>query len=112
LIFIVMVFVPVLIFFLSMRDTHRVLAAEKKRELASVQKRVVRSSRLLLETTETSQDAGMLGAEVNALVAYEKRLLAASTWPYDTAMLRTLVFSVIIPGGAALARAVSEFVLD
>jgi hypothetical protein len=112
LILIIMVIVPVLIFFLSMRDTHRVLSAEKKRELALVQERVVRSSRLLMETSETSQDAGMLGAEINALAAYEERLLAASTWPYDTAMLRTLVFSVIIPGGAALARAVSEFVLD
>jgi hypothetical protein len=108
----VMVIVPVLIFFLSMRDTHRVLASEKQRELALVQKRVVRSSRLLMEVPETSQDAGMLGAEINALAAYEQRLQAASTWPYDTAMLRTLLFSVILPGGAALARAVSEFVFD
>jgi hypothetical protein len=112
LILVILALVPVLIFFLSMRDTHRVLAAEKKRELVLVQTRVVRSCRLLMETTETSQDAGMLGAEINALVAYEERLQSASTWPYDTAMLRTLVFSVIIPGGAALARAVSEFVFD
>ncbi len=75
LILIIMVMVPVLIFFLSMRDTHRVLSAEKKRELALVQERVVRSSRLLMETSETSQDAGMLGAEINALAAYEERLL-------------------------------------
>jgi hypothetical protein len=65
-----------------------------------------------MQTSETSQDAGMLGAEINALVAFEERLLAASTWPYDTAMLRTLLFSVIIPGGAALARAASEFMFD
>ena len=47
--------------------------------------------------------AGTLGAEINALVAYETRLQAASTWPYDTAMLRTLFFSVIFPAVAALA---------
>jgi hypothetical protein len=112
LILVVMAIVPALIFFLSMRDTHRVLAEEKGRELTLVQARVVKSSRFLLETPETSQDAGMLGAEISALVAYEQRLQAASTWPYDTAMLRTLVFSVIIPGGAALARAASEFIFD
>ena len=54
---------------------------------------------VLLEST------GSLGAEINALVAHEQRLEEARTWPYNTAMLRTLFVSVVIPGGAALARA-------
>ena len=53
-----------------------------------------------------------MGSEINALVAYEERLKATSTWPYDTAMLRTLFFSVIIPGVATLARVISEMSFD
>ena len=46
--------------------------------------------------------------EVNALVAYEKELDQASTWPYNPVILRTLVVSVLIPSVALLARRVFE----
>jgi hypothetical protein len=62
--------------------------------------------------TTAGESTVPLGADINALVAYEKRLLAASTWPYDTAMLRTLFFSVILPAIAALARIVARLVID
>ena len=36
-------------------------------------------------------------AEANLLMAYEQRLREARTWPYNTAMLRTLFLSVLVP---------------
>ena len=44
--------------------------------------------------------------DISALIAYEERLQAARTWPYNTAMLRTLFFSIIVPAGLALANIV------
>jgi len=108
LMYVVLALVSVLLFFLSMRDTHRVLVAAKKREFDAVQGHILRSCRMLLERLDAGGQAGSLSAEINALVAYEKRVEATGTWPYNTAMLRTLFVSVIIPAGAAGLRAVFE----
>jgi len=108
LIYVLLALVTVLVFFLSMRDTHRVLAAEKKRELEAVQRNILLACRTLMKRFAANENAGTLAAEINALVAYEERLQATRTWPYDTAMLRTLFFSVILPGGLALAQFVFE----
>jgi len=101
----------ILVFFLNMRPTHRVLSAEKKRELAAVQERILLACRAMMAHFDAEESAGTLGAEINALVAYEKRIRETSTWPYDTAMLRTLFFSVIFPAVAALARIIGEFLV-
>jgi MFS family permease len=103
--------VAILIFFLNMRPTHRVLAAEKKKVLGAVEGRILLACRALMARLDAEESTGTLGAEINALVAYEKRIEETSTWPYDTAMLRTLFFSVIFPAVAALARIVGEFLV-
>ncbi len=108
--YLLLVIFTVLIFFLNMQPTHRVLADTKKRELTPVQQRIQEACRELLQRLEQKETAGDLAAEVNALVTYEQRLLAARTWPYNTAMLRTLFFSVLIPLGSVLARLMVEVV--
>lgn len=108
LLYAVLLFVPFLAFFLNMRDTHRVLAEEKRRQLEAVERSIRLASRTLMKHIDQSERTGSLGADINALVAYEARLKAARTWPYNTSMLRTLFVSVVIPGGAALAQAISE----
>jgi hypothetical protein len=104
----VLALVPVFVFFLNMRPTHRALAAEKGRELEAVGRNIRKACRTLMERVAADESTGSLGAEINALMAYEERLRTARTWPYDTAMARTLLFSVVIPGAASLARAVFE----
>jgi len=104
IIYVLLVLVTMLIFFLNMRPTHLVLAAEKKRELEPVQHHIRRSSRALVECLDQGQDTEKLAAEINALVIYEERLQSAFTWPYNTSMLRTLFFSVFVPIGTLLAR--------
>ena len=112
LIYALLALVAVLVFFLNMRDTHRVLAAEKKRELEAVQRNILLACRTLMKRIAANENTGTLAAEINVLIVYEERLRATRTWPYDTAMLRTLFFSIIIPGGLALAPFVFEMLSE
>jgi hypothetical protein len=94
----------VLIFFLSMRPTHSLLAREKESELEPLQSRLNNKFRELALHLDQNKATGELPAEIIALVAYEERLKAARTWPYNVSMLRTLFLSVFIPLGSILAR--------
>jgi hypothetical protein len=104
LVYLVLTLVPLLVFFLNMRDTHGLLAAEKKREMVAVQRLILKASRALMQRIAAEENTGTLAAELNGLVAYEARLRTARTWPYDTAMLRTLFFSMILPAAMAVAQ--------
>jgi hypothetical protein len=112
LIYIPLALVPVMLFFLTMYPTHRVIAAAKNRELADVQRHLQHSCRSLLARRDEGQSTDTLPAEINALAAYETLLQKTRTWPYNTAMLRTLFFSVLIPGGTILGRALVEVLFD
>lgn len=112
LIYIPLASVPVIIFFMGMYPTHQVLAAAKERELQAVQRHLQRSCRDLLQRLDQNQDTGRLPAEINALVAYDQRLQMTGTWPYNTTMLRTLVFSALIPGGTVLGRIVLDMLFN
>jgi hypothetical protein len=107
-----LVAVPVIVFFLGMTPVHRVLAAAKDRELQAVQQRLQRLCRNLMEHLEGHQETGNLPAEINALAVYEQRLERARTWPYNTGMLRTLIFSVLIPAATVLAKIAVDVLLD
>ena len=106
------IFVAVLIFFLNMRPTHQVLAAEKKNQLVPIQILIVRSCREMVDLLDRDSSTGSIPDEIIALEHYEKRLQQARTWPYDTRMLRTLFFSVLIPLGTLVARVVFDIMFQ
>jgi hypothetical protein len=108
LVYIPLALVPVFVFFLNMHPTHQVLADAKKRELQVVQRHIQQAGRALIQRREESQDIGNLAAEIQALIAYDQRLQMTRTWPYNTAMLRTLFFSVLIPVATVLVRYIIE----
>lgn len=89
--------VAILLFFLNMRGTHRVLAAEKRRLLALVRRRIAAITPLVQGVVEASHPLVSQAAEYSALCAYEARLQSARTWPYNTSMLRTLAFTILLP---------------
>jgi hypothetical protein len=89
--------VPVLIFFLNMRETHRILAAEKKRRLLDVGQSILLAGREVQKRMADGAKLGGISGEYTALIAYETRLRAASTWPYNTAMLRMLFLTIFLP---------------
>ncbi len=95
---------PVAVFFLNMLATHRVLADAKKRALADVRRQLEGAGRDLGQRLDEKQDTGALAAAVATLVAYEHRLTEARTWPYNTAMVRTLFFSLLLPIGTTLLQ--------
>ena len=104
LIYIPMAIVPVLVFFLNMRPTHRVLSTEKNRQLQAIQALLQSRGSALIDFLEQDKETGSLSSEVEALIAFEQRVKEARTWPYNTPMLRSLFFSVLIPLVTVLAR--------
>jgi hypothetical protein len=112
LIYIPLGLVPVVVFFLNMLPTHRVLANAKESELTNVQEHFHQACRELIKLRESEKETGNLSIEINALAAYQAQLQMARTWPYNTAMLRTLFFSVLIPVGTLVGRIIVEAVAN
>ena len=84
------------------------MSAARMKELEPLQRRINNHSRELVERLDQEADLDDLPIEINALIAFEQRLLSARTWPYNTTMLRTLFFSVFIPLGSVIARLLVE----
>jgi hypothetical protein len=101
-------FIPIVVFFLNMRLTHRVLTQAKDRDLTEVRWQLHDAYRRLLERGQAGQPAGELPTVIAALATFEKALVEARTWPYNTATARTLAFSILIPIVSVLARRVFE----
>ena len=108
LIYIPLGFIPVFLFFLNMLPTHRVLSKAKEAELSKAKNHFQQACRHLIELRENGVDTGNLPAEINALAAYQTQLQTTRTWPYNTSMLRTLFFSVLIPIGTLIGRIIIE----
>ncbi|HMK08582.1 MAG TPA: hypothetical protein VK449_06075 [Anaerolineales bacterium] len=108
LLFLPLSLLPVVIFYLNMGPTHRVLAAARDGALAEVQNELRRSFPMLLARMRRGEATGNLPWEINALVAYEKELDQVSTWPYNPVILRTLFVSVLIPAATLLTRRIAE----
>ncbi len=112
LIFLPLLAVPVVIFFLTMASTHSVLAAAKEAEQQIVHQHLQRSFSELKQHLAEHEDTRLVAAEINALIAYDERLQRAATWPYNTSMLRTLVFSVFIPAATLVGRVIVDILFD
>lgn len=89
--------VVVVLFFLSMRHTHRVLTAAKERELEMITHRLRKVNTRFRQELADGESSGETAALLGGLLAYERRIQAAPTWPYNPSMLQTLMFSVLLP---------------
>jgi hypothetical protein len=99
---------PVAVFFLNMIPTQRVLSQAKNSELAAVRGELHAAFRLLLERRLAGESSSRVSQDVDALAAHERHLSEASSWPYNPAILRTLIFGVLVPISTVLARRVIE----
>jgi hypothetical protein len=107
-VYVPLVMVPIVIFFLNMYPAQQVLAEAKRREIQEARGHLQRSGRELVQRLNKKQTAENLPAEVWALAAYLDELQKTRTWPYNTAMMRTLFFSVLIPLATVLGRVLLE----
>jgi len=99
-----LVLVSALVFSLSMRQTHGVLAAAKQQELHRAQSNIISAYRSLEGIPVGSPDISSLSAKLDLWRAYERRLKGVSTWPYNLGMLRTFAVSVFTPIAISLVQ--------
>jgi hypothetical protein len=99
---------PFVIFFVNMLPTHQLLARARDRDLRRVDLLIRGGCADLVSKAEQGLEVSELSQRLLALTAYESRLLQARTWPYDTAMLRTVFVSILVPGGTVVGRLILE----
>lgn len=103
-IYILLIGVAILVFFLSMRHTHRRLAERKRAELDRVRNRITQIFREVDSPALVPGNFHEISSELDLWLRYELRIRDSRTWPYNTAMLRTLFLSVLLPAVVSLAQ--------
>jgi hypothetical protein len=112
-----LILLPVVVFFLNMFPTQRVLARARNEELAAVRRELHAAFGLLAQRRgeapagSLSPDSAALPAYVAALAAHEQHLNDASPWPYNPRIIRSLVVGVLAPLATVLARRVFEVLI-
>jgi hypothetical protein len=106
------ILVAVLVFFLGMVSTHRVMAEAKERELAIVRRNLSAGygEWKVRDANGQMHDMEALSYAITAGLAYEKRIEDAPEWPYTTATLRNLAVSILLPVLAWISQVIVEFV--
>jgi hypothetical protein len=95
----IMVVVSLTLFFMSIWSLHEALVAAQQRELAVVRQHwsAARSDlKRKLAEGGASEPAGLYEPIV-VLGAYERQILAASTWPFNPKIVKELVASLVAP---------------
>jgi hypothetical protein len=89
---------PLIVFFLNMMSTHRVMVEAKGRQLEMVGRRLAAGSQRLKEQSkEETRDLGELLDSMTAWVALERRIKEVPEWPYSQSIMRRLVASILLP---------------
>jgi len=104
LIYLVLIVVAVLVFFLNMIPTHRVLSAAKNEEMEAVKQNLIGAYRELMNQGASGADTQASAVELNAWKISQEMVEDSKTWPYNIETLRNLLFTVLIPGTAALVK--------
>ena len=108
----ILILLTLLIFFLPMRQTHRVLRQAKLAEQDNLNRHLAAAYRRLEQMSlEQKQDILPFAAEVDLWNQYEARLKDVSTWPYNAGMLRTLFASILLPVFVTLGQRLLTYVL-
>ena len=106
-IYLTMTLTTICLFFCAMWPSHRLIVTLKQRELDDVRRQLVETHSGL----RANQAAGHVPsttesvASAAAWITLERRLHEISEWPYNTAVLRNLAVTLLLPTAAAIARA-------
>ena len=93
-------------FFLGLAKTHSVMAAAKEREVSKARQAIASAYDSLKVKTAAKDLSGIedMSYSLQMWQSLLRELEAAPAWPYDTAILKRLLFSALAPAGAALAK--------
>lgn len=99
----------VLVFFLSLWNTHRTITKVKRRELDFIQEYLKTASHELKGLAKKGNVTGTeeLSLTISAWLSYERRIKEVSEWPYDAGIIRRLVASTIVPAVVYLLKIIS-----
>lgn len=102
--------VTLLIFFLSMWNVHRAMREAKNSKMTLAREHLAVISREMEGQAAKGQWSGMmeLSSTITAWATYEKRAKEAPTWPFNAAVVRKLMLSVLTPGVVYLVRFLSQ----
>jgi hypothetical protein len=108
-VWIILVCFAVIIFFLSMWNTHSTITRVKRRELDLVQKYLKTASD---ELKERAEDGSLKGSEelsstITAWLNYERRVKEVPEWPYTASIIRRLAASTVVPAVVYLLKIIS-----
>mgnify|MGYP001820897375 CR=1 FL=1 len=109
----ILILITLLIFFLPMRQTHRVLRDAKLEEQRKLRRQLAAAYRRLEQMTleEKQEDILNFATEVNLWQGYEERLKSVPTWPFNAGILRTLFASILLPILVTLGQRLLAFLL-
>jgi len=110
-VYLILVMVAVLVFFLNMMPTHRVLSASKDEEMEIVERNLLETYRELKQHKSNGVDIQLSAEQLNAWKISLELVDGAKTWPYSIETLRNLLITVLIPGAAALIQLVVKYIL-
>jgi len=97
------------LFFLSMWESHRLIARMKRLELGEVTRQLTAAHAALRSAMAADEpNTTTLAAAAASWAVLEKRLRAISEWPFNTATLRNLAAALLAPVAAAAFRAYVE----
>ncbi len=102
----ILIFVTVVLFFMSMWSTHQAIVGAKRRELFIVQKHLASARTKLREQISTGIIDGIdkMYSAVAAWGIYERQILETREWPFNAGIIRRLVVSVLFPSLVYLAK--------
>ena len=102
----------VLVFFLTMMSTHRVMSEAKEQKLKLVRRHLADAFEQLQQRASEAnlQDMEALSDSIAAWLAYETRIKKAPVWPYTSDTIRNLLASTLLPAAARAAKIVLEFI--
>lgn len=111
-VYLILVMVAVLVFFLNMMPTHRVLSAARDEEMEIVEHNLLTSYQELKQQNSNGAATQSSAEQLNAWKISQEMVEGVKTWPYSIDTLRNLLITVLIPGAAAVARLLAEVFID
>ncbi len=109
--YVILVTITLLIFFLSMRSIHSAMVEAKQQKLTLVRKHLTMATHEMENRAIDGQLEGISELSstvaVAAWAAYEKSVQEASEWPFNTAIIRRLFASILIPASVYLLKILS-----
>jgi hypothetical protein len=96
--------VTVLVFFLNMLHTNRVLTGAKKQMLEGVERGMAKALYRFQELPSGGEGTHLIAAEINAWAIFKKEVKETRVWPFNTEILHSLLVSILTPILLSIAR--------